>query len=907
MKNITTNKWYKSLSFQGIMMLALITFWLLVGIIFIMNTLGKEPISFETSKFIEQLGNNVVSKLTTRSKEIAALTRTLAVTAENLPKSENAFNKTIPKLIDFQRDLEIAGGGVWPEPYTFQADRKKRSFFWGRNAQGHLLYYDDYNQSEPGYHHEEWYVAVRHMKPGTCSWSESYMDPYSYQPMVTCTVATFEQRTFSGTVTIDLKLEGLQAIIESFQKKTGGYIFLLDRNNKFITFPKPTLVKQISQDTQGHQTENFIFASELAQKFDQFAPLSAALTKMNQFILTQARQMPDYDFKIATEIEQDSYQINQQQAELLAAMIANPIQMETSQSKLYQQVILADDFLLQEAATSFIFHVPETYWKLVIVKSNYEMNAVAEHIIQILIIYVVITTLLILVISYFVLNRYLINPLLETIHAVQNIGMSVINKKQLKTSQIKPTGFNEIDRLTQVFVAISIENARVYDELAQLTQAYERFVPREFLNQLDKKSVIEVKLGDQIQQEMTILFSDIRSFTSLSEQMTPQDNFDFINAYLSRMQPVISQHFGFIDKYIGDAIMALFPTNADDAVQAAIAMLKRLTEYNLTRGRPDRPILSIGIGINTGLLMLGTVGGQQRMDGTVISDAVNVASRIEELTKIYGTSLLITEQTYQQLSDHSHYKIRVIDRVTVKGKTEPITVYEVFDAQSAAMIELKLTTLADFEQGFNYFHQEQFEQAQHLFEKVRQINPDDNAAQVYSEHCRKVLGFLMPEKPIILMVDDMLDNLKILSEFLTTHFELLMAEDGQTALEMAELNHPHLILLDVMMPGINGFKVCERLKANPKTQDIPVIFMTALSDTVNQVKGFKLGAVDYITKPLQRQEVLSRIKTHLNISHLQKQLQARSMELEIHNLKLKEKINTLAAQSQLKYSFVEGR
>lgn len=897
MKNLTTNKWYKSLSFQGILMLTLMTLWLLMGIIFMMNTFGKEPISFETSKFIEQLGNNVVSKLTVRSKEIAALTRTLAVTVENLPKSENVFKKMIPNLIDFQGDLEVAGGGVWPEPYTFQADTQKRSFFWGRNAGGQLIYYDDYNQSEQGYHHEEWYVAVRHQKPGTCSWSESYMDPYSYQPMVTCTVATFEQGTFSGTVTIDLKLDGLQAIIESFQKKTGGYIFLLDRNNKFITFPKPALVKRLlSQDTQGHHTENFILASELAQQYDRFLPLSEALTKINQTILTQAHQMPDYDPKIATEIEQDSYQINQQQAELITAMIANPIQMTAYQSKLYQQLILADDFLLQEAATSFIFHVPETYWKLVIVKPNSEMNAVAEHIIQILIIYVVITTLLILVISYFLLNRFLINPLLKTINAVQSMGMSVINKKQLKTTQIKPTGFNEIDRLTQVFVTISIENANYYEELAKLTQAYERFVPREFLNQLDKESVIEVKLGDQIQKEMTVLFSDIRGFTSLSEQMSPQDNFDFINAYLSRMEPVISQYFGFIDKYIGDAIMALFPTNADDAVQAAITMLKRLTEYNLTRGRPGRPILSIGIGINTGLLMLGTVGGQQRMDGTVISDAVNVASRIEDLTKTYGTSLLITEQTYQQLSDHSHYKIRVIDRVTVKGKTKPITVYEVFDAQPPAMIELKSTTLADFEQGFNCFHQEQFEQAQHFFDKVRQINPNDKAAQVYSEHCRKVLGFLMPEKPIILMVDDMLANLKILTEFLSTHFDLLMAEDGQTALQMAELNHPDLILLDVMMPGFNGFQVCERLKENPETQDIPVIFMTALSDTLDKVKGFKLGAVDYITKPLQRQEVLSRIKTHLNISHLQKQLQARSMELEIHNLKLKEKIKVLTTQ-----------
>jgi len=180
------------------------------------------------------------------------------------------------------------------------------------------------------------------------------------------------------------------------------------------------------------------------------------------------------------------------------------------------------------------------------------------------------------------------------------------------------------------------ERIRMTDELAKLNAAYERFVPRKFLALLDKKSVLDVQLGDQVEKEITLLFCDIREFTSISEEMTPQDNFNFINAY-----------------------MALFPTRVDDAVQAAINLLKRLSEYNLTRGRPKRPIIKIGIGLNSGLLMLGTVGGKNRMDGTVISDAVNLASRVEGLTKIYGVSLLITEYTYAKLRKISRgYNLR---------------------------------------------------------------------------------------------------------------------------------------------------------------------------------------------------------------------------------------------------------
>jgi len=178
-----------------------------------------------------------------------------------------------------------------------------------------------------------------------------------------------------------------------------------------------------------------------------------------------------------------------------------------------------------------------------------------------------------------------------------------------------------------------------------------------------------VQLGDQVQQEMSILFYDIRDFTTLSETMTPEQNFKFINSYLSRLEPVILENHGFIDKYIGDAIMALFSGNADDAVNAGVGMLQSIVKYNQHRANSGYPPVKIGIGINTGSLMLGTIGGHSRMDSTVISDAVNLASRLENLTKTYGVSLLISYHTFASLSDPMQYKMRLIGRVKVKGKS----------------------------------------------------------------------------------------------------------------------------------------------------------------------------------------------------------------------------------------------
>ena len=294
--------------------------------------------------------------------------------------------------------------------------------------------------------------------------------------------------------------------------------------------------------------------------------------------------------------------------------------------------------------------------------------------------------------------------------------------------------------------AISIQNSKLYTEvrenetrLAQLNKAYERFVPSQFLQFLEKSSIIDVELGDQVQLEMSVLFSDIRDFTTLSESMTPEDNFRFINSYLSRMEPVINTNNGFIDKYIGDAIMALFSGEADNAVNAGIAMLHRLVEYNQIRANSGYAPIQIGIGINTGSLMLGTVGGQNRMDGTVISDAVNLASRVEGLTKNYGVSLLITQETYSRLENPSQYAIRTLDTVKVKGKSELVTVYEVFDADGPEIKVGKLATLELFAEALAIYSEGKLAEAARLFAECCQQNQGDRVAKIYWERCQSAL------------------------------------------------------------------------------------------------------------------------------------------------------------------------
>jgi PAS domain S-box-containing protein len=271
---------------------------------------------------------------------------------------------------------------------------------------------------------------------------------------------------------------------------------------------------------------------------------------------------------------------------------------------------------------------------------------------------------------------------------------------------------------------------------SELATAARRFVPNEFLSLLGHKSLVDVKIGDQVHREMSVLFSDIRDFTTLSEGMTPQENFKFINAYLKRMEPAIISNQGFIDKYIGDGIMALFSGVADDALKAAIAMQLHLADYNQHRINSGDVPISIGIGINTGSLMLGTVGGQSRMDTTVISDDVNLASRLEELTKFYGVSVLISHQTLARLQNPTAYCLRFIEQVTVKGKSKAVAVFEVFDGDDLKIKEVKLATKSLFEKGLFLYYQQAFSEATKRFETVIRINPKDRVAQIYLDRCR---------------------------------------------------------------------------------------------------------------------------------------------------------------------------
>ena len=285
----------------------------------------------------------------------------------------------------------------------------------------------------------------------------------------------------------------------------------------------------------------------------------------------------------------------------------------------------------------------------------------------------------------------------------------------------------------------------------EINTATDRFVPYEFLKTLGRESILDVHLGDHVEKNVTVFFSDIRDYTSLSEKLTPQQNFLFLNNYLGRVGPIIKTNRGFVNQYYGDGIMALF-MDADsginsprDSVLAAIEMHQELYEYNEERIEKGRDPLRIGIGIHTGPLMLGVIGDEKRMDVGVVSDAVNTAARMEGLTKYYGATTIVSGATFDGISHTDGMNYRYLGQVLVKGKMEPIRIYDFFDGDSENIGIKKENSLQSFQQGLAAYFEKDFQAAIKIFSEILSTFPEDKASKSYLSKSQAYLQTGVPD------------------------------------------------------------------------------------------------------------------------------------------------------------------
>ncbi|MFZ5352375.1 MAG: adenylate/guanylate cyclase domain-containing protein [Bacillota bacterium] len=268
-------------------------------------------------------------------------------------------------------------------------------------------------------------------------------------------------------------------------------------------------------------------------------------------------------------------------------------------------------------------------------------------------------------------------------------------------------------------------------EIMKMNKAYFYFVPQQYLQLLNKDSICDIRLGDSMKRDMSIMYSCIRPFQQLLQNNTSEENFNMINSYLSSFGPFIRDNKGIVEKYLGMDILALFPRNANDGLNAAINMTRELASYNKNRTDSGQTPLEMGIGIYHGPLMVGIIGEEKRLEGTVISDHGNTSELLARLTEKMGAQIIITENTLTSLEGTSNYAYRSLGLVALPGKAERVPVYDVYESDNEVIRELKEKTKEVFEEGIELFQKGLFYESRSKFVEVIKQNDCDKAAKVY--------------------------------------------------------------------------------------------------------------------------------------------------------------------------------
>jgi len=272
-------------------------------------------------------------------------------------------------------------------------------------------------------------------------------------------------------------------------------------------------------------------------------------------------------------------------------------------------------------------------------------------------------------------------------------------------------------------------------ERRRIKGAFTYYVSSSVVNEMLKHPE-KLKLGGD-RKELSILFSDIRGFTTIAEGMSPEELVHLLNEYLTVMTDIVFKYDGTLDKYMGDAIMAIYgapldlPDHASKACRSALEMMRELEKLNKKWLAEGKKPVDIGIGINTGPMMVGNMGSEQRFDFTVMGDSVNLGSRLEGANKNYKTNVIISEYTYEKVK--GEFLCMELDSVRVQGKREPVKIYSLLGFNDLPKTQHQ--TAARFNRGITLYKAQQWDDAIHVFEEIQAVEPNLYAAQVYIERC----------------------------------------------------------------------------------------------------------------------------------------------------------------------------
>lgn len=323
----------------------------------------------------------------------------------------------------------------------------------------------------------------------------------------------------------------------------------------------------------------------------------------------------------------------------------------------------------------------------------------------------------------------------------ESVGRAV-NEGKLFRFMAKPWSEADLHLTVQTALDAFHRDLALREKTERLHKAHQRslaFVPHDYLRALGKEHFEDVERGDAVARQVAIMFTDIRGFTSRIEEMTPESSFQFVNQYYQTTEPSIYEHQGFVDHYFGDGVMAIFPEGSVNGLKAAIDFIKKVDLFNQKLRSQNQDPIRVGIGLHIGEVIMGVCGGQQSIQCTVIGDCVNLAARLEGLSSRYKTALVISDDLHQNARFDFDYEVRELEYVRVKGRSQPILVYEVLDVLSPEQKQCRLQTKERFQQGLQAMQNHLLLEGKTIFEEIIKIDPSDTVASLHLQTCLALL------------------------------------------------------------------------------------------------------------------------------------------------------------------------
>lgn len=334
--------------------------------------------------------------------------------------------------------------------------------------------------------------------------------------------------------------------------------------------------------------------------------------------------------------------------------------------------------------------------------------------------WIIVLTLIYLT-AVFITFKIVTKPIKKLEQAIERLSDGTINDK------IVIGGGRQFKNIEDSLNKINDNYKRSASVLKQTNVEYEKFIPKQFVKFLGKNSVLDLVVGTQVKKEVTTLFCDIRNSTQVSTTLSLEENFNYINSYLNTVAPIIRKYNGFIDKYMGDGIIAVF-TRSRQAFDCAHAIIKAVNEKNAQN--TNMPNLDVGVALNTGDVVFGVVGDETRKSVTIISDAVNFTAKIGEINKVFGSLITFSKNTLNDLSASININYRYIGNIQANEK-EYISVFESLDAYRKNKREKLILNKTQFEQGVRAYVNGKFEQAEKIFEGVYKKEKDDRVCYTF--------------------------------------------------------------------------------------------------------------------------------------------------------------------------------